>query len=256
MSDASDETRAMLTAFQRVCVGPAVSAEDVAVLESEVTRRARFELYRDLVRIRLRDLVCAAFPRTTEALGKPKMFALANDHVTAAPPPSRFFREHAAAFAAWALPVLAAEPTPAFVVDLLRLEAAQWQANYTPNVRPPDLADFDLEGIAVRSSSLVTLTVGFGVHRPSADGPPAPGTFRLAVYRRPDHRVETRWMEPIWADLLDAMAAGAQPAIDCVRAVLKQHGRAADAAFVDEMTTFVSLLVENGALLGSRPGEG
>jgi hypothetical protein len=243
----------LLSAFQRVCVGPEIRKEDLAVLRSDTTPDARFSLYRDLVRIRLRDLVLAAFPRTTAAIGKPRMTALADRHVSAEPPTSRFFREHAAAFAVWALPLFAEQPEPVFVHDLLRLEAAQWQANYTVSPAPADLVDFDLEGIAVPSATLVTLGVGFAVHRAS-ETPPAEGAFRLAIYRRPDHRVETRWMEPIWADLLETIAKGERPAIDGVREVLGKHGRAADATFVDEMTSFLSLLIENGALLGSRPG--
>ena len=94
----------------------------------------------------------------------------------------------------------------------------------------------------IPSSTLRLLTTEWSVHT-SGDEAPERGTFRLAVYRRPDHRVETRWMEPIWA----------RPAIDSVRAALSEHGRVADASFVDEMTTFVALLVDNGALLGSVP---
>lgn len=248
----SDPTRELLAAFQRVCIGPEVDPGDVALLETSVTGRARFELYRELVRVRLRDLVQSAFPRTTIAVGPERMRALADQHVTLAPPPSRFFREHASAFAEWALPVLAVAPDPAFVVDLLRLEAAQWQANFRMDPRPADLVPFDLEAIALPSATLRTLSTAFSVHQPHEA--PIASAVRLAVYRRPDHRVETRWMEPIWADLLEALVASDRPAIDCVRRVLAAHQRAADAAFVDEMTTFLSLLVEGGALLGSRAG--
>ncbi len=248
----SDEaTRELLAAFQRACVGQAIDPADAARLESATG--ARLGLYRDLVRVRLRDLVTSAFPRTTAALGKAKTIALADRHVTSEPPAVRFFREHAAAFGRWALPVLEEAPDPPFVVDLLRLEAAQWQANYTMEATHDDLVELDLEGIAVPSATLVTLRTRFAVHR-AEPAVPEEGTFRLAVYRRPDHRVETRWMEPIWADLLDAMILGERPAIDCVRDVLRAHGRAADAAFVDEMTTLLSTLATNGALLGSRPG--
>ncbi len=246
-----DDVSDVLSAFQRVCVSAEPQAEDLALLESEETGRARFDLYRDLVRTRLRDLVCTAFPRTTSALGRPSMIALADRHLSAEPPRGRFFREHAAQFARWALPILEGGADPVFVPDLLRLEAAQWQANYTADERRTDLGDLDLEGIAVPSATLVTMSTRFAVHRTAAS-PPDAGAFRIAVYRRPDHRVETRWMEPLWADLLDALAAGDRAAIVCVRDVLAAHGRTADAAFVDEMTSFLAALVERGALLGSR----
>lgn len=244
----------LLDAFQRVCLDPSPSPDDVAALEREGGGPAgRFGLYRELVRTRLRDLVRAAFPRTTRALGAARMDALAEQHLAAAPPPSRFFRDHATAFAEWALPELARGPVePPWSIDLLRLEAAQWQANFAPVVRPPAIEELDLERVAVASSVLVQLRTRWSVHLADAETP-EPGAFRLAVYRRPDHQVETRWMEPIWADLLEHLARGDAPAIDAVRAVLAAHGRAADAAFVDEMTTFLAVLVDNGALLGSLP---
>jgi hypothetical protein len=244
----------LLEAFQRVCIDASPSDDDVALLEREGGGPpGRFGLYRELVRTRLRDLVRAAFPRTTRALGAARMDALAEQHLAEAPPASRFFRDHAHAFAEWALPVLTRGPVePPWAPDLLRLEAAQWQANYAPIARPDVVEELDLERVPVASSVLVQLRTRWSVHLADAETP-QPGAFRVAVYRRPDHQVETRWMEPIWADLLERLARGDAPAIDSVRAVLAEHGRAADAAFVDEMTTFLTLLVENGALLGSLP---
>ena len=46
---------------------------------------------------------------------------------------------------------------------------------------------------------------------------------------------------------------GDAPAIEGVRRVLAEEGRAADAAFVDRMTTLLAALLEGGAILGSRP---
>ena len=244
----------VLAALQRVCVAEAVDPADVARLERDGGGPAgRFALYRDLVRGRLRDLVASAYPRTTRALGRARMDALADAHVSVSPLATRFFREHAEHFGAWAVRAMASAPIePAWAHDLLRLEEAQWQANYRPAPRPAACVDFDLELVPIPSPALRLLTVAWSVHT-CGEADPAPGAFRLAVYRRPDHRVETRWMEPIWATLLDDLARGERPAIDSVRAALAAHARAADAAFVDEMSTFVALLVDNGALLGSVP---
>lgn len=244
----------MLAALQRVCLGEAIDPADVALLsQGGGGPERRFALYRELVRSRLRDLVASAYPRTTRALGRARLEALAEAHLTAQPPDTRFFREHAERFGAWAIEALRAQPAePAWAHDLLRLEEAQWQANYRPAPRPTACVDFDLELVPIPSPTLRLLEVGWSVHT-SGDQTPVAGHWRLAVYRRPDHRVETRWMEPIWASLLADLARAEGPAIDSVRAALAAHRRTADAAFVDEMSTFVSLLVDNGALLGSVP---
>lgn len=244
----------MLSAFQRVCLAETPDPADVARLERDGGGPAgRFALYRDLVRIRLRDLVAAAYPRTARTIGRAKIDALADAHITAGPLSTRFFREHAEAFGPFAIAALERAPLPpAWSLDLLRLETAQWQANYRPSARPERITEFDLELVPIPSATLRLLTTEWSVHT-SGDDAPERGVFRLAVYRRPDHRVETRWMEPIWASLLADLARGARPAIDSVRGALTEHGRAADATFVDEMTTFLALLVDNGALLGSVP---
>lgn len=247
-----DET---ISAFQRVCLAEKIDARDVSVLERDGGGpHGRFALYRDLVRIRLRDLVSAAFPRTTRAIGRAKMDALADAHITAGPNATRFFREHAETFATWVLAGEALPTEPAWARDLLVLEAAQWQANYRQSPVPDAITAFDLELVPIASRTLRRFTTTWSVHT-SGDDAPQPGTFHLAVYRRPDHRVETRWMEPLWATLLDDLARGERPAIDSVRAALAEHQRAADAVFVDELTTFLALVVDNGALLGSMPGE-
>jgi hypothetical protein len=242
------ETDELLGAFQRVCVG-AIDARDVALLETGGSIGRFTGVYRELVRARLRDLVAAAHPRTTRAIGRASMDALADRHLEAMPPQSRFFREHAESFARWAVSAL--PPEPPFSRDLLRLEAAQWPANYRPSPAPEGLVAFDLELVAVPSATLTLLTTEWSVH--AADRDPERGEWHLAIYRRPDHLVETRWMAPIWASLLAKLAAADGPAIDAVRATLAQHERVADAAFVDEMTTFVAALIDNGALLGSLP---
>jgi len=237
-----------------VCLRESIDADDVARLEREGGGpRGRFALYRDLVRIRLRDLVAAAFPRTTRAIGRAKMDSLADAHITTGPMDRRFFREHAEAFATFTIDRLT-HVEPAWSRDLLALEAAQWQANYRPSPPPAAITSFDLELVPVPSETLRLLTTSWSVHTSLEDAPQA-GTFHLAVYRRPDHRVETRWMEPIWATLIEALARAEGPAIDAVRATLTQHARAADATFVDELTTFLALLVDNGALLGSVPSD-
>jgi hypothetical protein len=244
MSDAD-----LLARMQRVCLSETVDPADVRALAEGGGPEPRIALYRELVRSRLRDLVASAFPRTTRAIGRAAMDVLADAHVTSGDLGTRFFREHAEAFAAWAIPRI--DGGPPWARDLLRLEAAQWQANYRPDPRPAITA-FDLELVPIPSATLRLLETKWSVHT-SGDDAPTAGTFQLAVYRRPDHRVETRWMEPIWASLLEDLARGERPAIDSVRAVLAAHGRTADATFVDELSTFVGLLVDNGALLGSVP---
>ena len=178
----SDET---ISAFQRVCLSETIDAADVAVLErGGGGPRGRLLLYRDLVRIRLRDLVSAAFPRTTRARSGRRRWTRSPTHTSPQDRTnrSRFFREHAETFAAWALERLPSEP--AWTRDLLVLEAAQWQANYRPSPPPAAMTAFDLELVPIASRTLQLLETSWSVHT-SGDDAPQPGTFRLAVYRRP-----------------------------------------------------------------------
>lgn len=216
---------------------------DVSGLAME-SERARLLLYRDMVRWRFHQICGEVLPRTRSALGEDAFRARVDAWITDVRPRSRFFRDLPLLFAADAL---ARGELPPLARDLLRLERARWHASIAEDGAAP--RPFALDAIPVPSPSLSVLEVDHAVQLGGGD---VPGRTLLAVYRRPDLEVETRWSSPTLHALLAGWARGDRPAIDTVREVLASEGRPPTPAFVEEMSAFLAELVERGALLGSR----
>lgn len=226
-------------AFLEMCLA---EQADVSSLAAD-GERARLLLYRDMVRWRFHQICGEVLPRTKSALGE-GAFRDAVDHwVSNGRPRSRFFRDLPMLFADHLL----ARDLPALARDLLRLERARWHANIALDGSAPQ--PFALEAIPVPSPSLSVFETDHAVQIGGGD---APGRTRLAVYRRLDLEIETRWSSPTMHALIVGWAAGDRPAIDTVRAVLAAEGREPTPAFVEEMSALLSELVERGAILGSR----
>ena len=255
MSASEAQTRELAElqrALGRVCTSESPSPSDVEKLGGDAHL-----VYRRMVRFRIEDLHASALPLTLRALGRPALDALVGRFLAEAPPRSRFFRELPVAFAQWADALVNELPAaPAHTQDALRLDALRWETRWRWAPAPPQAPEpFALERIPVAAPTLRRLDLQHGVHRaPPEDGAswPERATFYLCVHRRPDHVVETRWMDEVGALLVDGWRRGEEPAITTVQRVLESRGQAADQAFVDRMTSLLTGLLESGALLGSR----
>lgn len=236
MSELAELQRAMA----RVCFDRAPRAEDVAALGGEPIL-----LYRELVRSRIRDLVPIALPRSERAIGAARMGELVDGMLADAPPRSRYFREVIPSLVAYALPRL-----DGLARDVLRLESTRWEMGWRDGEIPGPIVELDLARVPVPHPTLRVLTLEHAVHRETE--PPEPGTFRVCVHRRPDHKVETRTLDETGALLVEGWARADRPAIEVVREVLRAEGREPDPAFVDRMSALLAALLESGALLGSR----
>ena len=234
--------------FLSMCLSQEVPSE-LGALASEAEQK-RLLLYRDMVRWRFHHLAGDVLTRSKAAMGA-EAFDAAIDRWIASPGPrSRFFRD---------LPLeiadhLLAEPVSPLVADVLRLERARWSANIAPDASET-VVPFALEAVPVPSPSLVIFEADHAVHAAALQGPgdQRPQRMHYAVYRKPDLSVTTRWSSATLAALLRGWAEGKVPAIETVRAVLAAEGREPTSAFVEEMTTYLAALLEDGALLGSRP---
>lgn len=239
-----------LEAFARVLFDRQPSRRDLALLGGRAERGPdRFLLYRDLVRSRLRDLVATALPRTTAALGRARMDAIVDERLSTAPPRTRFFREVVLELVPERAPGFASDELP-HADELARLELAQWRALWEAHELPATV-EFDFAKIPVVHPGMIRLTLGWSVHRPEL--PLERGCFHVAVYRRRDHVVETRWMSEPLAAILDAWRRAESSAIDGVRSGLASVGREPTSALVDEMSGMLAELLERGGVLGSRP---
>lgn len=240
-----------LASFDRVLFDATPSPADLTTLTADGTSTdgARFLLYRDLVRSRLRDLVATALPRTTSLLGRAAMDREVDARLSQRPPGTRFFREVVLEIVEPEAPRLASDTHP-HADDLARLELAQWRAMF---VDPPMPAtrDFDFAARPVVTPTMQRLRLTHSVHL--VDRPPARGTFHVFVYRRRDHVVETRWMNDTLAAILERWMRGEESAIDGVRAAMTSLGREPTPEIVDAMSGLLAELLERGGMLGSRP---
>lgn len=236
-----------LEAFLGICFDATPSREAMDLLaEHDPRREARLDVYRHMVRYRLVELAWNALPRTRALLGQAAFDAYVEAMLTARPPRTRFFREVVEDVVDPRDTIFDAEHAR----DLVRLELAEWHANHEDTPMPAAVP-FEFEKRPVIHPGLVRLDVTSSVHQ--KDRPLEHGAFFLAVYRRPDHRVETRWFSARLAALLDAWIAGDLPAIEAVKSVLAARGEAPTPEFIDEMTSFLTMLLERGAVLGSAP---
>ena len=234
-----------LASFERAIFAPAVDEADLRALGS----RDRVLLYRELVRSRLRDLVASALPRVTTTIGRPALDRLVDQRLSHAPPTTRFFREVVLEVVDPRAPGLASEAHP-HLDDLARLELAQWRAIWDDRTTDAALVEFDFAKRPVVSPTMTRLELEHSVH--FTDRAIERGRFHVAVYRRRDHVIETRWMNEPLAAILDQWRAGELSAIDGVRAAMSGLGREPTPEIVDQMSSLLAELLERGGLLGCR----
>lgn len=247
MSSTLDDT---LSAFDRVVFATHPSDDDLAILGA--SRRDRFVLYRELVRSRFRDLVASALPRTAARLGRGPLDALVEARLSESPPTTRFFREVVEQLVT---PEDARWPRAALpeIEDLVRLELAQWHANWSEpeSERRTPFVAFEFTRVPLLAPTFRRFDLGFSVHRPEL--PLEAGRFHVAVYRRADGIVETRWMDAALAAILDGWLEGDRSAIDVVRSVLAARAEPSPEHVVERMSGLLAELLERGGVLGSRP---
>lgn len=234
-----------LASFERVIFDTHPEAADLDAFG----RHDRALLYRELVRSRLRDLVASALPRTAALLGREALDAELDARISRQPPRTRFFREVVEQLIDRDAPGLASAEHP-HADDLARLELAQFRAMWV-EVSSPVTRDFDFAAIPVVTPTMIRLELAWSVHR--VDRPLERGAFHVAIYRRRDHVVETRWMNAALAAILGQWELGALPAIDGVKAALSGLGRAPTPELVEAMSGMLAELLERGGVLGSRP---
>jgi hypothetical protein len=224
-----------------MCLAPA--APEHTALASEAEQK-RILIYRNMVRHRFHELAGNVYLRTKVQMGDGALALAVDRWMAERGPRSRFFRDMAVEIGDF---MLEGELDP-LARDLLQLERARWMAGIALDPEPAPLP-FSLESICVTAPSLVTFRSAHAVH---VGGEDRPLVTHYAVYRKPDLDLTTRWFNPTLAHLLSGWAEGERPAIEVVRSVLAQEAREASPAFVQEMTSFLATLIEEGAIVGSR----
>lgn len=244
-----DDLLVMQRAMKRVCFDESPSEDDLSVLAGD---SARFRLYREMVRLRLRDLVDSAFPATRKALGNAPFEAECNKWLTARPPRSRYLRDLAREFASWASDAWSGRTDlPRYIPDLLKLEAAKWECVHGRERIPANVAEFDFGKVPMLDPGARLLVLNYAVHE-LGDGTPREGTFHVCVHRSKIHYGAELWnLNRMAFRLLEAWQTGTETATESVARLLKEDGTSADAAFIEALGGVLASMIERDVVLGS-----
>ncbi len=232
------------------------SAEEPSVaLLDELGEPAKWRMYRELVRNRLRKGLRHALRGTCKVLPAAAFEAAFVTHLDRDPPRTRFFREVVRAFAQTAIPAWRGDASlPAWVADLATYELAQWEVSDLEAERRPSLQEFAFDRVAVLSDALALLSLDHAVHRaPRKDGSYERVPTRLAVFRPSDDaKVKTWMLEPLLFTLLSIVREGELDTASALRLSAERASQALDAACVDRVCGALAELIEAGLILGCR----
>ncbi|HVY46221.1 MAG TPA: putative DNA-binding domain-containing protein [Minicystis sp.] len=231
---------------------------DEADVEATAPAAGRLLLYRKLVRRGISAAIRQQVPRAAARLG-PLFDELVTAFVTERAPRSRYLRDVAFEFVAFAAPRLAADARVApFLVDLARHELSAFAAGSAPDApaaaRPePELA---LDRPVLFDPSAHLARSDFAVHELAADvdarDEPRRAPTWLFAYR--DATDEVRWLAlsdvagEVVARLLAGAALGA-----AVEAGAGAAAHAVDDALLASVAAVLTDLQARGALLGAAP---
>jgi hypothetical protein len=244
-----------LADYQRTLVRLSFAREASEADFAEFADRARFVMYRQMIRSRLLGMARQAFQATMEVVGN-QAFELAFErYLAASPPRSPLIRDAIADFGPFASQdsQLLSE-APAFAADLVRFEEAKWRVAYRKRVLGEGAPrEFDFSGVPVFNAALEQLSLAHRVHELEG-GCCRAEPCQLLVYRPPQHD-DLRWYvpDPLFSQVLSC--ARTQPATslaELVRNASQLLGKALDEVLLEELASGVTLALQRGVLLGSR----
>jgi len=264
-----DRLAALLGAMQRLVrepgLGPALAEDPRALLGSwglapddaaglAALGAGRLLLYRRHVRKTLARGIQRQIPRTAARL-EGAFRGWVDRWVDEESPRSRYFRDVAFEFTAWALPRWADDPSvPGYLGDLARHELVHFEVAPMPaGDAPPPTEELALER-GVRFDAAVRLTrYAHAVHRLEADerarDVAAPGPVALLVYRDAEHEVRYLELTPLAAAVLERLLGGEALGAAVVGGA-GALGHPLSAAVTQSTAALLEDLRARGALLG------
>ncbi|MBL8706668.1 MAG: putative DNA-binding domain-containing protein [Rhodospirillales bacterium] len=129
--------------FSAAVLGGAAEPAAASVLEDRLPPEQRLQVYRNHVRISLREALAATFPVVRRLVGEGYFATVARPFVLAHPPKSPVLADYGAAFPAF---LQAAPNAPAYLADVARLEWALNLAYHAPDA--PALSAQNFAGLA------------------------------------------------------------------------------------------------------------
>jgi hypothetical protein len=216
----------------------------------------RILLYRKLVRRGLRAAIRVEIPRSAARLG-PAFDAYVARYFEEELPRSRYLRDVAFEFVAWAAPRWASdEAVPSYLADLARHELIAFEVACDPEPpRAPTGLPLDLERPVAFIAAARLARYQHAVHKLDADesarDAPAREPTAMLVYRDADHEVRYLDLTPLAAAILDRLLGGA-PLRDAVLGGCAELGAAVDAPVLEGTARLLSDLGDRGVMLGAR----
>ena len=236
-------------------LAPEVDDASWAALGGEPTR---WQVYRRLVRGRVRQTMEHALPMFSSAIGASSFAALLDLFLARGVPRSPYLRDLPGELLAW-LDDDALDQRrqwPEFAYDLARYEWAELDVAYDSARAPEPIAALSMDGVPVLQPAHRLLDLGYPVHRVETEAELAAlarEPIALCLYRdSATHEVQMLELTPIAATILRSIGSGARlPLTQIVRNAAALHDVQVDVAFVGALSELLASLTERGLLLGS-----
>ena len=243
------DLRAYEEAFVALCFSEHISDEVLATLGGD---DSRWRLYREMVRMRIREVLQTAFSRTHAALGAEEFVRQCDQAMTRLPPSTHFLRDVAVDFASHVK--THSDTARPWLHDLVTLEAAEWQAMHEPENSISDLNEFDFDRIPTVDSRARLLFLDWNVHEKHLPFERFRNERSAAcVYRHAtEHRVEVWALNEMAAKLFQGWSRGNETAKQTIERVLAESGSHADAHYLDALGEMLANFIERGIIRGSR----
>jgi hypothetical protein len=233
-----------------------VAGDDAAALASYGDHRLL--VYRRHIRRTLAQAVRLEIPRTAACFGE-AFVPWVDRWIDEEAPRSRYFRDVAFEFVAWAAPRwVEDESVPVFLGDLARHELVWFEVAASPERAPseeePEAQDIALDRSVGFDASVRLVRYQHAVHRLpevlTASDIPAREPTALLVYRDADDDVRFLELTPLAAGILERLIGG-EALGSAVQAACAAIGSPLDGSVTASTAALLSDLLERGALLHS-----
>lgn len=242
-------------------ISAGAEAHDVERLAAQDPRR--LTIYRKLVHRGIAGAIRDEMPRAAARLGP--FEAWVSRFIDEEGPRSRYLRDVAFEFVAWATPLWAADPAvPSYLADLARHELSVIASGAEPSRDATDVAgvltspDLALDRGVLFHASAQLNRYAYAVHELSSSiddsTEPARRDVALFAYRDADHEVRFLALSPLAARVVERLLGGATlgAAVEASAAAL---GFALDGAVLGSTAAVLTDLRDRGALLGASKNE-
>jgi hypothetical protein len=228
--------------------------EFAAAVRGSGPARPRFNIYRELVHARFRDVLGVSIPHTLAYLKREWLYELVAAFIAERASRSPYVRDVAREFVDWAAPRWAAEASvPPYLPELAEFELLLFEVGAGPDDVARPSAAVSAESPLVVQAAARLARFEYAVHRIADDsvGPqrsPERRDTHVLVYRDPEQRTRVLELSGFGAALLTRLQAR-EPLGAAAVAACGDVGRPADDEALAEVALFLDELAGRGVIL-------